>query len=221
MAVKITARQVPPEYQESPLFWGDWPEDVELTGNDRLRERVSDRFRYLEDNLYDLIYAWEDLQSGVPQYNESWEAALARYAPPEGRPAYTREERKHVWPELLERWQDCPDDRDICDALTLITGQRWDVCTLRGCSQGDWQCCYYNAERWSGDALERLEMEYFNTGSEWHVYDGDDLCTSVYCYEWSNDGIRREIADAAGVSPEDVTLQKFTGYERIAQYEEV
>lgn len=219
---KIYARQVPPEYQESPLtLWdGDPLYYAEIYGNRDYKSRTSANFDRLRRNLGELAYAWDDFNSGLCAWYDSWADALADLVTPEHRPEYTRQERKKDWPELLARYcEDGDTPAILADALTLITGQRWDSCTLRGCCQGDYQNCVYRVDTWSGDDLERLEMEYFNTGTEW-IVDPDGDCCSVYCYEWSDDGIRREIAAAAGVSPEDVTLQKFTGYKQIAQYKE-
>lgn len=44
---------------------------------------------------------------------------------------------------------------------------------------------------------------------------------SIYCTSWSNEGIRKEIADAEGVDPANVVLYAFEGWSRTAQYKEV
>lgn len=230
--MKIYARQIPPEYQESPLFNGDMPE-IELFGNGSYSRRVSDLFDRLPQILDDLADEWEDFQAGRSMYRacDSWAKSLAHFAPPQGRPEYTREERAKTWPELLNRYSRIParlENSFYCTVLHLITGRAWDWCTLRGCCQGDWQYCIYPADDWDGDSLERLEAEYFNTGSEWIIHDGQEAPESpedidgycVYCTGWNDDLIRKEITDAAGGRPEDVKLYKFTGYARIAEYEE-
>lgn len=231
----IYAKQVPPEYQESPLFWDEnGPEGIEIFGNRHYKEYTSALFGALPDNLDELCKEWEELQAGRSWYRacDTWAEALDYFAAPEGRPEYTREERKTAWPALLAAWENHNgNDRNklLCQALELITGRAWDYCTLRGCCQGDWQECIYPVDDWDGDALERLEAEYFNTGTEWIVHDesgapagpGDINGFSVYCTAWNDDGIKKEIADAAGGSPEEVKLYKFTGFSRIANYAEV
>jgi hypothetical protein len=228
--MKIYAKQVPPEYQESPLFWDDYrTEGIELFGNRDYKRNTSDLFDSLDDIITELRDAWDDFSSGRrPAWYDSWAAALNDLARPTGRAAYTREERKKTWPALLDAW-DGYDKSVMCEILELITGRVWDWCTLRGCCQGDWQYCIYPVDDWDGAALERLEAEYFNTGTEWIVHNGnaapdgpEDIDGfSVYCTAWNDDGIRREIADAAGGSPEEVTLYKFDEFTKIAKYTEV
>lgn len=225
--MEIYARQIAPEYQESPLDWGDWPENIEIFGNRSYKRRVSDLFDRLPAALDELAAVWDNMQAG--EYNGAcWAAELRDVAPPEGRPEYTREERRDVWPALLRRWDGREDEQLLCDALELITGRGWDWKTLRGCCQRDWQYCIYRVDDWDAASLERLEAEYFNTGSEWIVHDEENAPEapedvsgySVYCTGWNDEQIRQEIADAAGGVAADVVLYKFTGYARIATYEE-
>lgn len=224
--VKIYARQVPPEWQESPLFW-DEDINAEIYGNKNFKSITSEFFDKLPAALEDLSCVWDNIQSGA--YNGAiWADELNDILPPQGRPEYTREERRDSWPRILNKYTFIRNDL-LCDALELITGKKWSFCTLRGCCQGDWQYCIYPAAEWDGAALERLEAEYFNTGTEWIIHDDENAPEapedvngySLYCTSWNDDGIKKEIAEAAGGSPADVTLYKFTEFTRIARYTEV
>lgn len=223
--MKIYAKQVPPEYQESPLLRLDeWPENVAIFGNRHYKTHTFPAFDTVYNALYlgDLSEAWSDIQNGCGYYY-SWADALADIVPPQGRKPYTREERKHAWPDLLIRFCYCHSSEEnalYCEALELMTGRKWDCCTIRGCCQGDWQEMIYPADDWSRAALETFEVEYFNTGTEW-IVDPDGDSVYVYVTGWSDDDARQEIADAYGCDPDDVILQKFTGWSREAQYEEV
>lgn len=135
--MKVYAKQVPPEYQESPLFlFNDWPEDMAICGN-------------------------RDFDSHCP--------------------------------EVFTRVYKALQDGELCEALSTF------------------------------------EAEYFNTGTEWIVHDGDSLPESpedingyfVYCTSWNEDGIANEIADSAGGRPEDVKLWAFDGYMQSPKYREV
>lgn len=228
--MKIYARQVPPEYQESPLFWCD-DINAEIFGNKQYKGITSTLFDKLPAALEDLSCVWDNMQNGY--YNgDCWAAELRDLVPPQGRPDYTREERQKTWPNLLKQYDGLGSrytNSIYCTALHLITGRAWDWCTLRGCCQRDWQYCIYPADDWDGASLERLEAEYFNTGSEWIIHDdqaapdGPEEINgySVYCTGWNDDQLRQEIADAAGGSPENVILYKFSDFRRVAVWEEV
>ncbi len=227
----VYAKQVPPEYQESSLFWDESAlENLEIFGNRDYNRRTTALFDRLPGILDDLAYQWESFTNGRPDYYDTWAEALADIAPPDGRAEYTREERRTEWPDLLNRYIQDGDTKEILiDVLTIITDRAWDWCTLRGCCQRDWQYCIYPADEWDGDSLERLEMDYFNTGTEWIIHDDetppespeDINGYSLYCYSWNDAGLREEIANAAGCTPEEVKLYEFAGFTRSAIYEEV
>ena len=158
--MKIYAKQIPPEHQESYFDIESWP-GVIIHGN-----------RHFND-----------------------------YTTPEFDAIYNRFD----------------GEKRILRALHIITGKRYDVQTIRGSCQGDWQNVYFPVDDYAPTALDILEADYFNTGSEWIV--NDDF--SIYVYSRHNDGIRTEIADAAGVDPADVVLLEFTGWSKTAVYAEV
>lgn len=229
--MRIYAKQVPPENQESPLLTTihDWPENVYTFGNPHYISRDEDLQR-VRAGLEEAASVLDYMEEGRPYYT-SWEAALNCLLEPwTDRGQYTRAERKQ-WMNLCRRFTDCKgyEENDIlCDALELISGEMWEYSTIRGCCQGDWQEVIYPAiygERW----LKYFETEYFNTGSEWIVHDEDTAPESpedisgysVYCYGWNNEQIRAEIAEAVGGSAEDIVLYSFRGWARSASYEEV
>ena len=158
--MKIYAKQVPPEYQESYFDIENWP-GVIIHGNRHFNDYTTPDF--------DAIYNRFD------------------------------------------------GEKRVLRALHIVTGKRYDVRTIRGTCQGDWQNVYFPVDDYTRDALDILEADYFNTGSEWIV--NDDF--SIYAYSWNNDGIRDEIAAAAGVDPADVVLQVFSGWSRTPDYMEV
>ena len=218
MMEKIWARQVPPEYQESPLFWDgelDAIPGIILTGNqdynshttpewDALMANHDDAFRALDDTSERNEYSW---------YSNFTEA-LQDLLPPTHKAKYSTRE-VHAWKAVLkDLWDDDTDDDAIIQGLRLMTGKEWESTCLRGCCQGDWQNCYYDSELWDREGLDRLESEYFNTGTEWIIHDEaappespEDISGySVYCTGWNLDAIREELAAAAGCKPEDLEM---------------
>lgn len=230
---KVYARQIPPEYQESPLFALDWDEETHpglvVTGNQDFHSHtvpVWDTWRT----------TWEDAADELDKLQE--EPARAWYHtvtemiqdlfPPLHKPRYNTREI-HRRKEILADMRDCPpasEWRPTLAALGLMTGHEWDYTTIRGSCQGEWQDVYFDTTQWSQEAINELEIEYFNEGEEWIVYSGeadpespeDIERFSVYTHGWRDDDARREIAEAAGVSPEDVILYRFSGWTRSACY---
>ena len=227
----IYAKQVPPEYQESPLLLTphDWPENVFVFGNPHFHEHA-DKLNDLREAIERAGDEWDELQVGASTY-DSWEEVLADHlAPWESRGEYTREERKH-WADICIRYYEAKSYEEngvLCDALELISGEEWEEKTIRGCCQGDWQEIIYPAI-YGADWLECFETEYFNTGSEWIIHNEDDTPKgpedisgySVYCYGWNRDKIRLEIAEAVGCTPAEVVLYAFIDWVKSPAYMEV
>ena len=161
--MKIIAKQVPPEYQESYFDFECWP-GVIIHGN--------------------------------------------------------RDYCSHTTPEFDAIYNRFDGEKRVLRALHIVTGKRYDVRTIRGCCQGDWQNVYFPVDDYTPAALDILEADYFNTGSEW-IVDPDGESVSVYAYSWNIDGIRAELADAISEEPENIVLQAFTGWSKTAVYAEV
>ena len=216
--MKIYAKQVPPEYQESPLFMDDWPENVFVFGNRHFTDHAGrlDDIKQALCDIYDVCQGWSNyskLSDVMPGRDDGRE--------------YTRDERL-TFARLAANYAEYSYNSDdesklLCDALELITGQKYECTTIGGCCQGDWQDIIYPAE-YGRDWLRDFETEYFNTGAEWRISENDpesDDCYYFYSHSWSDDGIREEIAAAAGVEPGDVVLYEFTGWSRSPEYREV
>jgi hypothetical protein len=225
--MKIYAKQVPPEYQESPLYaFDEWPENVYVFGNNRLNEHA-DELRDIGRDLERIAETFEDIQHGYLP-NENLHAVLWYHLPRGDGRGYSRAERLELV-KLARDYCEYGSDEDgiLCRVLELITGREWENTTIRGCCQGDWQDIIYPAE-YGREWLEAFEAEYFNTGTEWIIHDSDDepeepedICGfSVYVTGWRDEDVRRTIADAAGGKPEDVILWEFDGWSRSASYKE-
>lgn len=222
-ANKIIAKQVPPEYQESPLYiCGEEAfEGLEVYGNRYLNRHTSDLFDSLLIILDDLAEDWQYLQDGKPEYT-SWgnmRDALERFAPREDGRRYTRAERLQ-WVDLLHRWRHTDEEATIfCEVLELITGTARKFAMLRGCCQDDWQYIIYPA-KWTHETLNAFEVEYFNLGTEWEIQEGEDEDNTYYLYCTSYDP-RAEIAEIVGTEPENIILYEFDGWEHTPKYKEV
>lgn len=213
--MKITAYQIPPEYQVSPLIqFDEIPEGVELLGNRNYTERTSDLFRNLPRIIEDIADELEYLREGRKPH-EDFALILEAYT---GRADYTRAERKQ-WIDVVKRWEETDEETGVfLDALRLITRKEYKSAVLRGSCQGDWQRIIYPAE-YSAEWLRAFEVEYFDLGTEWKVQEGDDdPGFTMYC---TTDDPRAEIAETVNATPGDVILYEFDGWIRTPKYKAV
>lgn len=219
--MKIYAKQVPPEYQESPLFLGVefWPDDVFVFGNRDFKQHA-DTLNELKTALENIVEVFDDMQQGQG-WTDDFAYAIHCELPEKYRREYSRPERLKLV-ELANEYcfaKSYEENDVLCKVLELITGKTWNNSTIRGCCQGDWQNIVFPAE-YGREWLEHFETEYFNTGSEWIIDpDGDNI--SVYAHEWNNEGIRKELTAAVGVEPENIIMQAFSGWTKTAAYTEV
>lgn len=219
--MKIYAKQVAPEYQESPLFMEEWPENVYVFGNRHYKNHGGDYIENIKNSMYDAADELKALPRGGSYY-DSFIDILADLIPePENKKEYSRADRLK-WRALLLNFDAgaISDNDAITMALELITGDEYAAGEIRGCCQGDWNNIIYPAE-YGREWLENFEIEYFNTGDEWQINEGipdSDDNYYFYSHAWNEDGIRAEIAAAAGVEPDDVILYIFTGYTRTPEY---
>lgn len=194
--MKIKAYQVAPEYQEAPLWAFDaMPEGLEIYGNRDYKRHTSATF----DEVLECL-----------EYGDFSDFEFTGY----------KAERLE---ELCNKYgtRGADDEGIIAEALSIVTGQKWEYKQISGCCQSDWNYIYYRLEEWTEKALEYFEIEYFNTGDEWGIEDeeGDDM-GSVYTHKWNDDEKKREIAENIGVDPDEVTLYLFDGWTKTAKYRE-
>lgn len=219
--MKIIAKQIPPEYQESPLFLDSesWPENVFVFGNRDFNQHA-EPLEGLRTALENIADVFDDMQHGNGWTNDL-QYAIRCELPDEYARYYERPDRLRIV-ELANQYSECRSNEEndiLCAALELFTGKSWSSGTIRGSCQGDWQEIIYPAE-YGRDWLEEFETEYFNTGTEWIVDpDGDNV--SVYAHGWSQDQIRTELAEAVGTTPDKIVLMELTGWSRTAVYTEV
>lgn len=220
----VKAYQIAPELQESPLFMGEWPENIFVYGNKYFTDR-SGRLAGIREALEYIADAFEELQRGG--YNDGTNANLHAviwyYLPRDNGAGYTRAERLRIV-DLAREYTYNMDfytaDLALLEALEIVTGEKYERATIRGCCQSDWNIMVYPAE-YGDEWRDAFEAEYFNTGEEWRIDDGSGDEYYFYSHHWNDDGKRAEIAAAAGCKPEDVELYAFSGWTRTPEYREV
>ena len=201
----IYAKQVNPEYQDS---YTDFQEESNLCGfaimgNRRYFEYKAEYFdKFLSAMENDPCYwtfTYDDLTpEEIKDFKETW----SKYA-----------------------YHNADYYKTLVRLLSIYYKEDFDMVTLRGSVQREWNYLIYRPRLLSDKDIERLECEYFNTGTEWIIYTDDpeeepdaEQETSVYCCSWSDEGIKEEIAQAAGDVASAVVLLKYAGETRTPVY---
>ena len=229
------AKQIAPEYQESPMFLShdfenfyNW-EDVSFFGNHDLMERKTPILETILDCIDD---ACTDYFKFINEYSccpyDSITEIVKEYFPS------CESTTETEWEEVFTAWPDSRSNEErniLCDILSLVTGKEFDWKQITGSCQSDWQYIYYPSDEYDKKAIEQLEAEYFNEGEEWKVHEEpveieeselenaceiaeeeDSLTFTVYCTSWKDEEKRKEIADAIGCNPDEVLLFSFDHY---------
>lgn len=217
---KYIAKQIPPEFQESPLMlegdnWqGTWLEGLCFWGNPDYKGHKTPELEALLDKLENLADDYEGIeQDGYSAY-ETFPEAVKGYFPD-----YKGEDWK-AWEELCEAFLDAEwefTESVICKGLALLTGKKYHYKQISGCCQGEWQIVYYPADEWDDDSLAMIEAQYFNTGEEWIVSEElldentspeDIEGVSYYTIGWNDEQTRQELGNAMGCKPEDIIMYR-------------
>lgn len=230
----IYAKQINPAHQESPFFMFG-PEElypwVIFKGNHHFNSHTTPEFDAIRDGLDDLTSLIDTDGKFIPGgwYDTITEAVNDIMPAPLHKPRYSTRDIK-AWREIAAEWYIATNENGLlCRALQLVTGKAYASATIQGCSQGDWQEILYPCNEYNGNAIESLEVDYFNMGTEWIIHDEsstpegpEDISGySVYCYGWNTDQIRAEIADAAGAAPDAVIMYEYAGSYSIPKYNKV
>ena len=228
----VYARQIAPEAQESPLEWFGDSEVFSTFGNKRFRESMTDIVERVKNTLDGGDFADEiDAIAGngwhEPRY-DGCEECVMDYLPPENGGKYNKPQIAKLC-EIAREYRGDGSSHDLdklVEVLSIVTGVTYDWTTIRGCCQGDWNYCVFPAK----ENPNRFEVEYFNLGTEWMVCETENEEElnpdevndwSMYCYNWDEEEMRKEIADAAGCKPDQVTMYKWAGYIKSSKYEKV
>lgn len=231
--MKIYARQIEPEFQDSRIFDddGNGVEYINVWGNKDYKSRTSSVFDRVKECL-DAGELAEDIEAVMEKnpsaiYGNITEAINNQLWRDDGKPYSTRQIGKLK--QLVLRYSECrssEEDQILVDVLSIVTGEEWDYRNIHGCCQSEWNTVYYPVKYWTKESLDAFETMYFNTGSEWIVHEGDTEPTSpeeidgcaYYCVSWNDEGIKKELAEAAGGNVEDVVLYKYSGSVSIPTY---
>ncbi len=231
----IYARQCDPRYQESPIFSPNcFPDNIAVFGNrdywEHIPEVVKRVYEVLEEeDLDDAICDITKHRGGYwCDYYKNVTEVINDLLPSENGKYSNRD--IHAIKMYVNRY---PESRGfekeniLCSVLGIVTKKVWKHKTISGTMQCEWNEVYYPADEWSDKDLRDFEVMYFDYGSEWCIYNGDDEPETpedidgswLYCCSLTEDGIRREIAEFCEAPESEVVMYRYAGERRQDVYE--
>ena len=234
---KYYCKQVDPEWQEDNLFytyqdknskrnklgWNDdiYADNVIIDGNNDYLFHYTSAYEKVK-KIYDILYEY-DLTINPKSNHCYWDSvsALINYylSKENGKNYSTRE--IHQWKELLKDWDE--REEEIVKALELITDKKWRKTTIRGCCQRDWQYLYVSEEITDND-VRYIEMCYFNTGTEWLVYESEEDFEkeeSIFSLYVDSYNAKQKLSEYIGCKEEELVCYEFDGYTKTPKYKEI
>lgn len=213
--MKIEITQIPAEAQESYWMIDGEPDNIVLFGNRDYSEHwgkwgdISRDYENLVETFNeDFTSKGEPIEEG---FFSSLEELTEYYLSPYGY-KYKKED-KEIWLKLFLDPDCYKKEVWIPVVLNLIERKPYRFTVLRGVCQSDWQYVVFSPEDYSSeDAIRKMEAEYFNTGSEWHVelIEDEQLLDSFNFYSEKYLDTKEEILKA---------VQEQVGYIANAAYE--
>lgn len=211
----IIAKQVPYDMQEPNWDAGDYP-GWEFVGNRYYGNDVSEAYENWMKHGDDII------DECIADGSDNLKSAVFYYLGC----AIKDETERQEWGRIVSsvgEYNEYYDSEDIITrVLSLIRHKPYIHATIRGNRQSDWQGVFLpkNEEKW----LHNCESRYFNTGTEWDVYqseedyENDEIDFGIYVID--GDEPKKAIADACDVSPDEVKFIEFGGYKQTPYWKE-
>lgn len=226
--MKYIAKQINPEYQESPMNYDEYENLFIVSARDcyGVNEKEYNEFIEKLDNVFDSI----DDGFGAEYWQYENLAECLHFELYDGDSTEMTDELVEKWEKFFENYH---TTSDICEALEIFTGDEWNCKEIHGCCQGDWACVVYNLKHWNDENIKNIEIEYFNLGTDWMInengveetelesddfdLDNYDGCC-YYVYSWDVDGQREELANIIGCNASDVVMFAHDGYITKSKY---
>ena len=206
----LKARQVPFDEQQAPDLEYEDLIYIAIDGNPSYKSLCCDEYEQAKNFLSKcLSYAYNDdkIQEIVNDYLSC-------------RDTIPLDKSIEMWKILISYDKlAIPLSEAIVRILTTWTDCPWDVTSIKGSCQGEWQNVWYDTSCYSLEDIKRVEAAYFNTGTQWEVMDEDEYYT-IYCYKDNEDELKKEIADNIGKKVSEISFEKFEDYKKVPVYKE-
>ena len=195
----------------------DFYYDTYYNENDAITDNIyvggnRDYISFNEDLRDDVVSALVDIRDEVLWRHGTKTEIINNYLKKDKN--YSTREIGKLW-KLAEDFAIATHEKEndiICEVLSIIHGEEFAWCNLRGCSQGEWLECIYPKKY--EESTKYIEAVLFGMGTE---YADEDGCT-YFVYESNH---KKSLAEQSGADEKDIVLRKIVGKHTVYEYEEI
>ena len=115
-------------------------------------------------------------------------------------------------------------DYETLEELEKYTGKKWDVRTMTGYSQSDWQELYYVVDEVNDARLDEIENFYFGKVDEFKLIEDEDNPDDVYNVFIPHDVVwdgKKAICKYLDLDEKETVVYEDDGYEKVTKYKEM
>jgi len=221
---KIIAKEVNPALVDVSYYF----EDDGLTSIDGENCAVyivpADRRRYHGFNMveYESIEKQaQDIIDGFHDVNDKWTNGYNSYANYKEVLEYNNVPYSPRKCHLLKKWAEHADTSDtetIAQYLTITTGEKWEVKSFTGYSQGDYWEVVYCIKHYTPEHITEIGKLWLGCGTEFCI----DDCYGYYVPDiirWQEgETLRKYLADCYGCKPEELEIYLYDGEHVVTDY---
>ena len=197
---KIIAREVNPRYVDFSYYFDDGLKSI---GGENCAVYIipADRRRNSGFNMDEYQEIEQQAQAVIGDYVDG----------------YPMDETLKEWAEQANPY----DTSDIAEFLTITTGEKWEVKSFRGYSQGDYCEVIYCVSRHTPEHITEIGKFWLGCGTEFSIND----CYGYYVPDtirWQEgETLRKYLADSYGCKPDELEIYLYDGEERVTKYKKM
>ena len=194
---KIIAREVNPRYVDFSYYFDDGLKSI---GGENCAVYIipADRRRNSGFNMDEYQEIEQQAQAVIGDYVDG----------------YPMDETLKEWAEQANPY----DTSDIAEFLTITTGEKWEVKSFRGYSQGDYCEVIYCVSRHTPEHITEIGKFWLGCGTEFSIND----CYGYYVPDtirWQEgETLRKYLADCYGCKPEELEIYLYDGEHMVTDY---
>ena len=172
-----------------------------------------EEYREIEQRADSLIEAFKEVSPKNEYYPTYKEAMLS----------HDIEYTSHKC-HLLKKWAEYANPYDtgwIAEFLTITTGEKWEVKSFRGYSQGDYCEVVYCVNRYTPEHITEIGKFWLGCGTEFTI----DDCRGYFVIDelrWEEgEKLRQYLADCYGCKPDELEIYLYDGDRIVTKYKKM